>query len=58
MEKIKYTDFLDDGEKMDDFLSLSKIEFLASYSYLEEEEYELTTQRLTAILEKLPIWTS
>jgi len=58
MEKIKYTDFLDDGEKMDDFLSLSKIEFLASYSYLNEEEYELTTQRLTGILEKLPIWTS
>ena len=58
MENKKYTDFLDDGEKIDDFLSLSKIEFLTSYSYLNEEEYELTTQRLTGILEKLPIWTS
>ena len=36
------TDFLDDEEKMYDFDRLTKEEFLFSYSYLSEEEYNLT----------------
>lgn len=39
---MKYKDFLDDKEKMEDFYVLSKEEFLNSYSYLTEEEYDLT----------------
>lgn len=34
--------FIDDKEKMKDFVELTKEEFLASYSYLSEEEYNLT----------------
>ena len=34
--------FCDDTEKMVDFINLSKEEFLESYSYLTEEEYEAT----------------
>lgn len=36
------TPFIDDGEKMRDFFHLSKEEFLESYSYLTEEEYDET----------------
>ena len=45
-EKEKYTDFLDDKEKMRDFKKLTKEEFLKSYSYLTEEEYNLTLEAL------------
>lgn len=34
--------FLDDPEKMRDFYALSKDEFLRSYSYLTEDEYDIT----------------
>jgi len=37
-----HVDFIDDKEKMDDFNELSKEEFLSSYSYITEEEYNLT----------------
>ena len=40
----KYKDFTDDKEKMKDFKLLTKTEFLSSYSYLTEEEYNLTKQ--------------
>lgn len=36
--------FADDEEKMADFRKLSKEEFLKSYSYLTDEEYEATAQ--------------
>ena len=36
------TDFCDDAEKMRDFHTLSKEDFLFSYSYVTEEEYNLT----------------
>lgn len=36
--------FINDKEKMADFKVLTKEEFLESYSYLTEEEYELTVQ--------------
>lgn len=43
MESIKNnSSFIDDIEKMRDFEILSKEEFLQSYSYLTEEEYENT----------------
>ena len=43
---MEYTDFTDDKEKMNDFFNLTKEEFLASYSYLTEEEYELTMEAI------------
>lgn len=42
-------DFFDDEEKMKDFYKLSKEEFLKSYSYLTEEEYN-DTLRATKII--------
>lgn len=46
MQKLgEYTDFYDDEEKMKDFQKLSKEEFLASYSFLVEEEYNLTRMK-------------
>ena len=40
------TDFLNDEEKMADFHALSKQDFLSSYSYLTETEYNLTRMEL------------
>ena len=40
-----YKDFTDDKEKMKDFKLLTKAEFLSSYSYLTEEEYDLTKKQ-------------
>ena len=37
--EFKNADFLDDEEKMRDFIYLTKEEFLSSYSYLTEDEY-------------------
>ena len=43
MENIyKDADFIDDEEKMYDFVRLTKEEFLSSYSYLTEDEYNNT----------------
>ena len=39
-------DFCDDDEKMSDFNLLSKDEFLNSYSYISETEYNLTRIKL------------
>jgi len=39
-----YKSFIDDKEKMRDFKILSKQEFLQSYSYLTELEYDLTAK--------------
>lgn len=36
--------FIDDEEKMADFYELTKEEFLMSYSYLTEEEYDNTAK--------------
>lgn len=40
--QIERTDFLDDKDKMVDFNELTKEQFLSSYSYITEEEYNLT----------------
>lgn len=39
-------DFINDKEKMRDFYKLSKREFLESYSYLTEEEYDSTKAKV------------
>lgn len=44
------TPFIDDSEKMLDFLYLSKEDFLASYSYLTEEEYNATVDAVLLLL--------
>ena len=41
---METANFINDEEKMRDFLTLSKYEFLRSYSYLTEEEYDNTEQ--------------
>ena len=41
--------FADDAEKMVDFNTLTKEEFLQSYSYLTEAEYEATLQEVNGI---------
>ena len=47
MEQImEYKDFCDDKEKMRDFRCLTKQQFLESYSYLTEEEYNLTRAKI------------
>ena len=40
--EIKACPFTDDEEKMIDFMELNREEFLDSYNYLTEEEYEAT----------------
>ena len=44
--KIDYSNenFINDEEKMRDFYELTKEEFLFSYSYLTEEEYDNTAK--------------
>lgn len=41
-KKEELKSFIDDRDKMQDFLALTKEEFLEFYSYLTEDEYELT----------------
>ena len=41
--------FVDDEEKMRDFFIMTKEEFLASYSYLTEEEYDATEEEIDRI---------
>lgn len=43
---VLYTDFITDIEKMRDLFKVSKEEFLLSYSYLEEKEYDLTVEKI------------
>ena len=40
------SDFITDIEKMRDFFEISKEKFLFSYSYLKEEEYNLTAEKI------------
>ena len=46
--EFKNADFLDDEEKMRDFIYLTKEEFLSSYNYLTEDEYDNTYNRYYA----------
>ena len=45
--------FADDDEKMKDFFVIPKIDFLSSYSYLTEEEYDITKDYILQQIEKL-----
>ena len=45
IKKTKYTDFCNDEEKMVDFKRLNKNDFLSSYSYITELEYNLTRKK-------------
>ena len=49
---IPATHFCDDEEKMADFNKLTKEEFLDSYSYLTEEEYQLTMNQVKLLQEE------
>ena len=52
-------DFLGDEPKMHDFLTIGKEDFLESYSYLTEEDYEATYKAVMDILEeKCGWWTT
>jgi alpha-L-arabinofuranosidase len=41
------TDFVDDLEKMKDFFKITKEEFLNSYSYVNEAEYDATAEKVS-----------
>ena len=56
MENIKITPFVNDGEKMRDFFDLTKEEFLESYSYLTEEEYDATVEYVKKHNLAKPLW--
>ena len=48
-------DFIDDKEKMNDIFKLSKSEFLKNYSYLTEEEYQTTIDKMWEQLSDIPV---
>lgn len=50
MKDITMWNFVDDEEKMHDFLTLSMEDFLLSYSYLEEEDYYATYHEVMSML--------
>lgn len=43
-------DFCDDLDKMKDFFIMSKDDFMASYSYLHDEDYEATKVKTITVL--------
>lgn len=43
---INFNDFVDDLEKIRDLLYLNKEEFLKTYSYIDEAEYENTVKKI------------
>ena len=49
LKEAKGSNFLSDADKMYDFQSLSKDEFLKSYSYLSDEEYDATQKAFKAL---------
>ena len=46
LQSLSQSNFLDDDEKMADFEILTKEEFLTSYSYLTEQEYDNTKREV------------
>lgn len=46
--------FIADAEKMNDFKNLTKEEFLLSYSYLSEKEYDATQKYMEFLTDKSP----
>lgn len=56
MKHFKIAPFINDGEKMRDFFTLTKEEFLDSYSYLTEEEYNVTAEYVKEHNLEKPLW--
>lgn len=50
IDGVEFWSFIDDEEKMRDLLVMSKYDFLDSYSYLTEPEYDATVQNVMEIL--------
>lgn len=48
-------DFIDDKDKMNDIFILNKYEFLKSYSYLTEEDYQATIDKMWEQLSDIPV---
>ena len=44
VQRVACKSFIGDAEKMRDFFFLSKADFLRSYSYVDEDEYDATTE--------------
>lgn len=53
LKRLLMNCFIDDYDKMRDFANLSKDDFLASYSYLTEEEYDATSKAVAELTELL-----
>lgn len=51
----KGEDFITDGDKLVDLFKLSKEEFLNSYSYLTEDDYDQTIDKIKEFLSKQAI---
>lgn len=47
--------FIDDKEKINDIFKLNKDQFLKSYSYLTEEDYQATIDKLWEQLSDIPV---
>lgn len=50
IDGVEFWSFIDDKEKMADFCIMSKEDFLNSYSYLTEYEYDATVQNVMETL--------
>lgn len=48
-------DFIDDKDKMNDMLWLTREQFLNSYSYLTEEDYQATIDKMWEQLSDIPV---
>ena len=46
IKNVNQSNFIDDEEKMIDFNAITKEEFLKSYSYITEQEYDNTMRQL------------
>ena len=55
-EEKEVDNFIDDKDKMFDFFIMSKDDFLSSYSYLTENEYENTLQLVKQIINERINW--
>lgn len=51
MPRMNYNNFIDDEEKVNDLLYLNKEEFLKSYSYITEAEYENTINKIKNLID-------
>lgn len=51
MARMNYNNFIDDQEKVNDLLYLNKEDFLKSYSYITEAEYENTINKIKKLIQ-------